>query len=358
MRLKKIKLSCFGALLLPFRYSLFINSLAMSVKKQSFSLLFLCLCFFIPPSVSNAQALKIQHDLVVAKDGSGDFRYIQDAIDAIRVYLPKPITVHIRKGVYKEKITVPSTLTNVTFIGDSPDSTFISYDDYSGKGKMETFDSYTVRVLGNDIKFKNITIENTAGRVGQAVALHVEGDRCTFENCRLLGNQDTLFASGENARQYFLNCYIEGTVDFIFGSSTALFQLCTIHSKASNTYITAASTPKWVVFGYVFKDCTLTAAANVTGVYLGRPWRDYAKTVFINCSMAGHIAEVGWHNWSRPETEKTTYYGEYKNTDAGFKPEKRVKWAHQLTDKEAETYTMEAIFSGKLNSEYVRFWQK
>ena len=310
------------------------------------------------PSVSRGQALKIQHDLVVAKDGSGDYRYIQDAIDAIRVYLPKPITVRIKKGIYKEKITVPSTLTNVTFLGDSPDSTVISYDDYSGKGKMETFDSYTVRVLGNDITFKNITIENTAGRVGQAVALHVEGDRCNFENCRLLGNQDTLFASGENARQYFSNCYIEGTVDFIFGSSTALFERCTIHSKAANTYISAASTPKWVVFGYIFKECNLTAAAEVTNVYLGRPWRDYAKTVYINCTMGNHIAEVGWNNWSRPETETTAYYAEYKCTGFGFKPQNRVKWAHQLTDKEAEIYTMENIFAGKLNVEYLNFWKK
>lgn len=330
----------------------------MSNKKYRFYVLLVSICFFMDPSVSRGQTLKVQHDLVVAKDGSGDYRYIQDAIDAIRVYLPKAITVRIKKGIYKEKITVPSTLTNITFLGDSPDSTVISYDDYSGKGKMETFDSYTVRVLGNDITFKNITIENTAGRVGQAVALHVEGDRCSFENCRLLGNQDTLFASGENARQYFSNCYIEGTVDFIFGSSTALFERCTLHSKAANTYISAASTPKWVVFGYIFKDCTLTATADVTNVYLGRPWRDYAKTVYINCTMGSHIAEVGWNNWSRPETETTAYYAEYKCSGLGFKPKNRVKWAHQLTDKEAEIYTVENVFAGKLTIEYVNFWKK
>ena len=320
----------------------------------------LCFILFLlaHPYKNHAQSLKVQHDLVVAKDGSGDYRYIQDAIDAVRVYLPKAITIRIKKGIYKEKITVHSTLTHITFLGENPDSTIISYDDFSGKGKMETFDSYTVRVLGNDIAFKNITIENTAGRVGQAVALHVEGDRCTFENCRLLGNQDTLFASGENARQYFLNCYIEGTVDFIFGSSTALFERCKIHSKLSNTYITAASTPKWVVFGYVFKDCELTAPVGVEKVYLGRPWRDYAKTVFINCTMGSHIIDVGWNNWSRPETEKTTFYAEYQCTGAGFKPQNRVKWARQLTDKEAGDYTIGAIFSGKLNAEYINFWRQ
>jgi pectinesterase len=316
--------------------------------------------FFIAlnPLKNTAQALKIQHDLTVAKDGTGDYRYIQDAIDAIRVYLPKPITVRIKKGIYKEKIVVPSTLTNVIFVGENPDSTVISYDDYSGKGKMETFDSYTVKVMGNDITFKNITIENTAGRVGQAVALHVEGDRCVFENCRLLGNQDTLFASGENARQYFINCYIEGTVDFIFGSATALFDRCQIHSKVTGTYITAASTPKWVVYGYVFKNCQLTAAVGVEKVYLGRPWRDYAKTVFINCEMGNHIIEAGWHNWNRPETEKTTYFAEYQCSGVGFKPKSRAAWTHQLTEKEAENYTKETIFSGQLNANYLEFWRK
>jgi pectinesterase len=320
--------------------------------------LFILIFLLLNPFKNHAQALKIQHDLVVAKDGSGDYRYIQDAIDAIRVYLPKSITVRIKKGIYKEKIVVPSTLTNVIFLGDDRDSTVISYDDFSGKGKMETFDSYTVKVMGNDIVFKNLTIENTAGRVGQAVALHVEGDRCTFENCCLLGNQDTLFASGENARQYFLNCYIEGTVDFIFGSSTAFFEHCQIHSKTTGSYITAASTPKWVAFGYVFKDCQLTAAVGVEKVYLGRPWRDYAKTVYINCEMGNHIIDVGWNNWSRPETEKTSFYAEYNCKGAGFKPQNRVKWAHQLTDKEAENYTLETVFSGKLNAEYLNFWRR
>lgn len=323
---------------------------------KRFSLIiFLFLVFLI--TKTHAQALKVQHDLVVAKDGSGDFRYIQDAINAVRVYLPKPITIKIKKGIYKEKIEVYSTLTNITFVGESLDSTIISYDDYSGKGKMETFDSYTVKVLGNDIKFKNLTIENTAGRVGQAVALHVEGDRCTFENCKFLGNQDTIFASGENSRQYFLNCYIEGTVDFIFGSSTALFEKCQIHSKTDG-YVTAASTPKWVMYGYVFKDCKLTADKAATKVYLGRPWRDFAKTVYINCEMGSHILAEGWNNWGRPETEKSTFYEEYGTKGAGSQLQSRAKWSHQLSEKEALQYTKEEIFSGKLNTQNQDFWSK
>ena len=304
-----------------------------------------------------AQTLKVQHDLVIAKDGTGDFRYIQDAINAVRVYLPKPITIKIKKGFYKEKLEVYSTLTNITFVGESLDSTIISYNDFSGKGKMETFDSYTLKVSGNDIKFKNLTIENTAGRVGQAVALHVEGDRCMFDNCKFLGNQDTIFASGENSRQYFSKCYIEGTVDFIFGSSTALFENCHIHSKTDG-YITAASTPKWVAYGYVFKDCKLTADKAATKIYLGRPWRDFAKTVFINCEMDSHILPEGWNNWNRPETEKSTFFAEFGSKGAGANIQERVKWSHQLSEKEAQNYTKEEVFSGKLLIQNQDFWSK
>jgi len=312
-------------------------------------------CFFCLKS--HAQALKVQHDLVVAKDGSGDFRSIQDAINSVRVYLPKPITIKIKKGIYIEKIEVYRTLTNITFLGENLDSTIISYDDFSGKGKMETFDSYTLKVSGNDIKFKNLTIENRAGKVGQAVALHVEGDRCVFENCKFLGNQDTIFASGENSRQYFSKCYIEGTVDFIFGSSTVLFENCHIHSKTDG-YITAASTPKWVAYGYVFKDCKLTAEKLVSKVYLGRPWRDFAKTIYINCEMGSHILQEGWNNWGRPETEQSIFYAEFGSKGAGANIQKRVKWSHQLSEKEAQKYTIEEIFSGKLLTQYQDFWSK
>lgn len=303
----------------------------------------------------HAQALKIQHDLVVAKDGSGDFRYIQDAIDAVRVYLPNRITIRIKKGIYKEKIVVPSTLTNITIVGD--DDTVISYDDFSGKGKMETFDSYTLKVMGNDITLENLIIENTAGNVGQAVALHIEGDRCVMRKCRFLGSQDTIFASGENARQHFIDCYIEGTVDFIFGSATVLFENCTIHSK-TNGYVTAASTPNWVDYGYVFKNCKLTADANVDKVFLGRPWRSYAKTVFLNCELGKHIVATGWDNWANKANETTTFYAEYKSSGEGANATSRVKWSHQLTDYEALTYNSETIFAGSLKPEMNRFWIK
>ncbi|MBD8490588.1 alpha/beta hydrolase fold domain-containing protein [Echinicola sp. CAU 1574] len=288
---------------------------------------------------------KVQEDIVVAKDGSGDFLYIADALEAIRVYLPKPITVYIKEGVYKEKLEIPGTITNVTFKGDGPDKTIITFDDHTGKNYMDTFDSYTLLVWGNSLIFRDLTIQNTAGSVGQAVALHAEGDRLVFENCHIKGDQDTMFASGENSRQYYKDCYIEGTTDFIFGSATALFEKCEIYSK-TNSYITAASTPNWVDYGYVFNGCKLTAAEGVNRVFLGRPWRDYAQTVFIDCEMGDHIVPEGWHNWGSLEKEKTTYYAEYNSIGPGANMKSRVGWAHELTDEEALAFTKENIFKG------------
>lgn len=288
---------------------------------------------------------KIEHDLVVAQDGSGHFRTISEAVKAIRVYLPKPITVFIKAGVYKEKILIDGTLTGVTFQGEGAAKTIITYDDFAAKDNMGTFETYTVKVLGNSLTFRDLTFENTAGPVGQAVALHAEGDRLVFENCRFLGNQDTMFASGENSRQLYKNCYIEGTTDFIFGSATALFQNCTIHSKA-NSYITAASTPAWVEYGYVFQNCRLTAEPEVSEVYLGRPWRDFAKTVFINTEMGSHIRPEGWHNWGRENAEQTVLYAEYGSFGPGGSTDERVAWAKVLEENELNNYSLYEIFEG------------
>lgn len=286
-----------------------------------------------------------EYDMVVAKDGSGDYKYVQDAIDACRAFTPKRLRIFIKKGTYKEKINIPAWTTDISLIGESVEETILTYDDHAGKGKMGTFDSYSLRVQGNAIVMENLTIRNTAGPVGQAVALHIEGDRCVFRNCRFLGDQDTIFASGEGARQYYVDCYIEGTTDFIFGPATAVFENCTIHSKR-NSYITAASTPEWAPYGYVFLNCKLTAEPDVDKVYLGRPWRDYAKTVFINTEMGDHIRPEGWHNWSRPEAERTTFLGEAGSTGPGASGTGRVDWSYQLKEKEVKKYTLENIFNG------------
>ena len=289
-----------------------------------------------------------KYDYIVAKDGSGDFITIQSAIEATKAFPYQRIKIFIKKGVYHEKVFIPSCNTQLSLIGENKDSTIITYGDYFdkiAKGRNSTFYTATVLVQANDFHAENLTIENSAGPVGQALALAVEADRCSFKNCKLLGNQDTLYVAGENARQYFSECHIEGTTDFIFGEATVLFEKCVIKSK-TNSFITAASTPQGAAYGFVFKDCILQAAPGVDKVFLGRPWRKYAKTVFMNCNMGSFILPSGWDNWKDPENEKTTFYAEYKNTGEGAAMGKRVSWSKQLTDKQAKKYNAENILSG------------
>lgn len=277
-------------------------------------------------------------ELVVAQDGTGDYTTIAEALEAVRAFMDFDVKIYIKKGIYKEKLVVPSWVQHIELIGEDVQNTIITHADHANMNHMGTFRTYTVKVEGNYITFRNITIENNAPRLGQAVALHTEGDCLRFINCRFLGNQDTVYTGVEGTRLYFENCYIEGTTDFIFGPSTAWFEGCTIHSKA-NSYITAASTPKDIEYGYIFNKCKLTATAGVDKVYLGRPWRPYAYTIFMNCELGKHIVGAGWDNWRDAKNEKTARYAEYHNSGEGAKADNRVKWAKQLSDKEAEKIT-------------------
>ncbi|MBF9255055.1 pectin esterase [Pontibacter sp. 172403-2] len=304
------------------------------------SVIVLLLSFLYVP----AQAQK----LVVAQDGSGDYTTIQAAVDAVRAFPLERVEILVKPGTYHEKLIIPSWKTDITLRGENKENTIISWGDYSGKGDINTFTSYTVLVQGNGFRAEDITFENTAGPVGQAVALHVEADRCVFKNCRIIGNQDTLYAGVDNSRQYYINCYIEGTTDFIFGPATAVFENCTIHCK-KNSYITAASTPQGQPFGFVFLNCTITTSNDATKVYLGRPWRPYAQTVFLHTKLSGNIRPEGWHNWNKPEAEKTTFYAEYKSTGPGASPKTRVGWSKQLTRKEAKKYTPATVLAGADN---------
>jgi pectinesterase len=311
------------------------------MKKLFIGLLILFFAKDLFAQTSNAQQYK--YVFTIAKDGSGDYKYIQDAIDAMRVFPLAPITLYIKNGVYNEKIELPANNTDVTFIGESVEKTVITFNDYSGRGKTNTFTSYTAKISGNRFVAENITFVNAAGPVGQALALYVDADKAVFKNCRFIGNQDTIYASGESSRQYFLDCYIEGTTDFIFGPATAVFQSCTIKAK-SNSYITAANTTEGKKFGFVFLDCKIVADSAVNKLYLGRPWRSFSKTVFIRSELPKQIAPEGWNNWGNPENEKTVFYAEYKNAGKGADYSQRVKWAKQLTEKEAKDYTVENIF--------------
>lgn len=305
-----------------------------------------------PSLAQTANPQQYKYVFTVAKDGTGDYYNIQDAIDAMRVYPLAPITLYIKNGVYNEKIELPANNTDVTFVGENVDSTIITWNDYSGKGKHTTFTSYTAKISGNRFRAENITFANSAGPVGQALALYVDADKAVFKNCKFLGNQDTIFTSGEQSRQLFTDCYIEGTTDFIFGPSIAVFQNCTIKAK-TNSFITAASTTPGKQFGYVFLNCKIITDPIVDKLYLGRPWRANAKTVFINCDLPKAITPEGWNNWSNPENEKTVFYAEYKSKGKGAAPAKRVKWSKQLTDKQVQSYSPATIFSFNVKEEGV-----
>ena len=299
-------------------------------------------------AVSGTWAQERRDTLVVSRDGTGDFRTLQEAVESARAFMDYTVTIYVKNGVYKEKVIVPSWVENIDIIGEDRDKTIITYDDHANINKMGTFRTYTVKVEGSDITFKNLTIENNAAQLGQSVALHTEGDRLKFINCRILGNQDTIYTGAKFTRLYFKDCYIDGTTDFIFGPSTALFENCMIHSKR-NSYVTAASTPKEAKYGYIFKHCKLTAEPGVDKVYLGRPWRPYAYTLFIECELGKHIVPAGWHNWGKQSNEETARYMEYKNTGEGANVSERVAWSKQLTKKEAEAVTVDAIFGTQSN---------
>lgn len=312
--------------------------------------LFSSLCFlFVLMQAVYAQPSK--YDFIVAQDGSGNFKTVQEAINAVPDFRKNLTTIFIKNGVYKEKLTLPSTKTNVTFVGEDLTKTILTYDDFAARKnlfgeEMGTSSTASFFIYGDDFAAYNITFENSAGRVGQAVAVRVDGDRVKFVNCRFIGNQDTLYVHAEKSRQYYKNCYIEGTVDFIFGWSTVVFEDCTIFCK-DHGYVTAASTLPETAHGMVFLNCKITGDAPEATFYLGRPWRPYAKTIFINCFLDKQIKEEGWHNWKKPDAEKTAFYAEYKSTGPGANAAKRVTWSKQLTDLEAAQYTVENILSGQ-----------
>ena len=288
--------------------------------------------------------------LFVARDGTAEFRNINDAIEVCRAFMDYHKVIFVKKGTYKEKLIIPSWLDNIEILGEDVENTIITYDDHANirlegtERGMGTFRTYTLKIEGNNITLKNITIENNSARLGQAVALHTEGDMLKFIGCRFLGHQDTVYTGKAGTRLYFKDCYIEGTTDFIFGPSTAWFENCTIKSKI-NSYVTAASTPKDVEFGYIFNNCKLIADSGATKVYLGRPWRPYAYTLFMNCELGAHICPEGWHNWGNAENEKTARYFEYNNTGEGASTSTRAPWSRQLTKKEAKEITPERVFT-------------
>ena len=286
-------------------------------------------------------------DFVVAQDGSGDFFTLTEAVAAVPDFCRDTTRILVCEGTYREKIAIPATKRNVVL--ESRGAVTVTWDDYAAKtgatGRpLGSSGSSTVYFGGDGWTVRGLTFENSAGRVGQAVAVQCLGTGLHFIGCRFLGNQDTLYLYGagnrdgetvtENARIRFDDCYVEGTTDFIFGSAAALFRNCEIRSTA-DSYITAASTCRGQACGLIFENCRLTAAEGVARCWLGRPWRDHAQTVFIGCEMGAHILPEGWHDWSKPHAQKTVFYAEYGSEGPGAAPRSRVKWSRQLTEKEA-----------------------
>ncbi|WP_426478943.1 pectinesterase family protein [Chryseobacterium sp. CBSDS_008] len=300
--------------------------------------------------------------IVVSKDGNGDFTTVQQAINAIENNSLKRTKVFVKNGIYKEKIIIPETKGAILLEGEDPQKTIITYDDYASKKNLEgketgTTGSSTIFIYSSDFTARNISFENSSGKVGQAVAVLTSGDRITFENCRFLGNQDTLYIKGAQdledqakpSRNYFKNCYIEGTTDYIFGAGTAVFENCIIFSKETASYVTAASTPQQNEFGFVFISSKITGNAKDYSVYLGRPWRPFARTVYIDCELNSTIKPEGWHNWNKPDAEKTTFYAESNSKGPGANINQRAAWSHQLNKEERKKYTPGNILKGKDN---------
>lgn len=289
--------------------------------------------------------LPIGTNLVVAADGSGQFKTVQDAVMAVPAGTAmNPVFIHIKPGVYKELIYVQHEKRFFHFVGEDAEKTVLTFDlnakQIGPDGKnIGTFRTPSTQIDADDFTAENITFENSAGPVGQALAIRVDGDRVVFKNCRFLGWQDTIFIN--RGRQYFENCYIAGHVDFIFGGATAFFEKCHIHCLRDG-YITAASTPDNCRYGYVFSNCKITGEPEVK-TYLGRPWRSYAATVFMNTELSEVVRPEGWNNWRNPKNESSARYAEYKSIGLGANPTARVNWAKQLTDAEAKEFTVKNV---------------
>jgi pectinesterase len=294
--------------------------------------------------------LAAQRKIVVSQDGSGDYATVQQALDAVRLHNTEPVTIYIKKGTYKEKLHLDSTRDFVTLVGEDELGTLLTFDDHTGKVSADgqtinTRSSHSFMIRADHFTARNLTFQNDAGfTAGQAVAVESDGDQARFYHCRFVGFQDVLFTNNENSRQYYKDCYIEGTTDFIFGSATVWFEHCHIYSK-KNSHVTAASTPQEHRFGYIFHDCTLTGDTSLHQVSLGRPWRPFASVTYIHCYLGPDIKPEGWSNWNQTENYKTARFAEYDDYGPGARIEKRIPWSKQLTRKEIRGYTVKKVFS-------------
>ena len=289
-------------------------------------------------------------DVVVSADGSGNFKTVQEAINAAppTTSAATPWVIRIKPGTYKEVIYIQREKRFLRLVGEDAQTTILTHDLHARMpgpdgNELGTFRTPSTFIDTDDFSAENLTFENSAGPVGQALALRVDGDRVAFRNCRFLGWQDTILLN--SGRHYFESCYIAGHVDFIFGPAAAWFEKCHVHCLR-NGYITAASTPDNQPFGFVFSEGKITGETPEVRTFLGRPWRPHASTIFLNTEMSEVIRPEGWDNWRQPEREQTARYSEFNSTGPGAQREKRVAWSKQLGEAEARAITIEQVLGG------------
>jgi len=321
-------------------------------KAKFYSLLKLFLLILLSGGLYQANA---QYNIVVAKDGSGDYTTIKAALNAVPDNSTTTTVIFIKAGVYTEKDTVGTTKNKVTIVGESVANTILTYNDNAntpapGGGTLGTSGSGTLYVFGTDFTAINMTFQNNAGvNAGQAVAIYIKGDRAAFRDCRFLGFQDTVYTNS-SAKQYFKNCYIDGTVDFIFGASTSLFDSCILYCKArsSGGNIVAPNTLNTSTYGYVLNNCTVNGGLGMAGLYtLGRPWQNNPKAVYFNCNLTNVIAAAGWSAASAGSAGiADSYFAEYNSTGAGANAASRLAGTYQLSSTDAANYTKANILSG------------
>lgn len=288
----------------------------------------------------------ITYNIVVAKDGTGNYKTVQEAFNAVASNSSTRTIIYIKNGTYKQVVTLSSTKKNVTIIGESRDGVILTYDNYASKINPSTGVAYGTSgsssnyIYGSGFYALNVTFSNTAGAVGQALAIYVDADKAVFKNCKFVGNQDTYY--GGRNRHFFHDCYFEGTTDFIFGPATAVFETCKIYTKGGSA-ITAASTESYVSYGFVFLSCTILGSSTAK-TDLGRPWRPYAAVAYLNSSMTSVINAAGWNDWGNSANQSTARFCEYNNTGAGATIASRPAWIKRLTAAQAANYTILNVF--------------
>lgn len=297
--------------------------------------------------------MRVSPNVKTGIEGTTEFPTIQMALD--HHPFPGPggrVFIEIAPGTYHERLNITQNHTNITLIGmgHSPDDVVIT-NSLNAKQAGGTFFTETVEANGAGFEADNVSFENSAGATGQAVAIVVRADRAVFKHCRFLGYQDTLFA--DYGRQYYVDSYIEGAIDFIFGDAAAVFDRDEIHASGPG-YLTAQSrTSADQKTGYVIVNSKVTAGPDVngggkhSGILLGRPWRPYARVVFMNTELPAEVKPQGWNNWGKIANEQTAWFAEFGNTGPGAATPARVPWAHQLTAKEARAFEPQAFLSGK-----------